>query len=91
MTKILTVLQIILKQLNPSNQTLLYERKSLCNVNKKNNKWKVKKENKTTLACKGILPVIFASGPIDFNQSKLLYRNVLLTTQNQRGWTFLPQ
>lgn len=43
MSKNRTALQIILKKLNPSNQALLYERKSLRKVNKKNNKWKEKK------------------------------------------------
>lgn len=43
MSKNRTALQIILKKLNPSNQARLYERKSLCEVDKKNNKWKEKK------------------------------------------------
>lgn len=56
MPKNLTALEILLKPLNPSNQTLMYERKFLCNVSKKN-----KEKNKTTLSCKGILPAIFAT------------------------------
>lgn len=38
MPKNLTALQVILKTLNPSDQTLVHERKSLGKVNKKNNK-----------------------------------------------------